>query len=397
MRQHTTHCRIWNIRRAQRKDSRPPTSVLIRASCETMPRCKNPGCSGSSGCLTYRCAAYPSLDPVIGQFQDRWRVMPPINTEAGSDAPYRAGWSRAILSHRGPGFSDYLLFRLNDIVDGLQVRGFYFDQGPTSGSANPAQLPTGAPSGSESTDILATREFLKRLATLIYVKGISPLIYVHNSSAPIVPAFTFATGMVQGEELLYEVHDLDYQGSLVDLDRIRANYAPGAFGVPTIWLEELWSDRLVNQRPLRYRFADSGKWLSSDEYHKGWRDFMALALLHDIPVWTMAPVEYRMRLYRQLDQFGVTDSRFIGYWDAMRSWQQSPILVSAYAHQGDGRTLLVVANRDLVEHSIDASQLENLVNWRAITSGPISQPKSFDWKGAARSVPSHDFMLIESK
>jgi hypothetical protein len=337
------------------------------------------------------------LDPIIDQFQDQWQVMPPIRTEAPSDAPYRIGFPRAILSHRGPGFSDYLLSRLNAIADGLQVRGFYFDQGSTAGSTNAAQLLPDTPPGSASTDILATREFFKRLATLIYKKGMSPLIYVHNSSAPIVPAFTFATSMVQGEELLYEVHDLDYQGSLVDLDRIRANYAPGAFGVPTIWLEELWSEALVDQRPFRYRFANSVTWLASDEYYRKWRNFMALALLHDIPVWTVAPIGYRRQVYRQLDQFGVTDSRFVGYWDVMRWWRESSILVSAYAHKGDGRTLLIVANRDVVAHVVDASGLDTLLNWTALSSGAGSQPRSLNWSGTTWTVPARDFMLIESR
>jgi hypothetical protein len=337
------------------------------------------------------------LDPFIDQFQDQWQVMPRINTEARSDAPYRAGFSRAILSHRGPGFSDYLLSQLDDIAEHLQVRGFYFDQGSTAGSTNPAQLLADAPPGSMSTDILATREFFRRLATLIYKKGMSPLIYVHNSSAPIVPAFTFVTGMVQGEELIPKLHDLDYQGSFDDLDKIRANYAPSGFGIPTIWLEELWSESLVNQRPLRYRFADSVTWLASDEYYRKWRNFMALALLHDIPVWTVAPIEYRRQVYRQLDQFGVADSRFMGYWDVMRSWRESPILVSAYAHKGDGRTLLIVANRDVVAHVIDASRLDALLNWTALTSSAGSQPRSLDWSGTTRTVPARDFMLIESR
>jgi hypothetical protein len=336
------------------------------------------------------------LDPTVEQFQDQWQVIPPIRTEAASDAPYRAGFPRAILSHRGPGFSDYLLFRLDGIAQGLRVRGFYFDQGPTAGSANPLQLPTGAPPGSASTDILATREFFKRLATLLYKQGGSPLIYVHNSSAPIIPAFTFVTGMIQGEELIPELRDLDYQKSFGDIERIRANYAPAAFGIPTIWLEELWSESLVKQRPLRYLSTDTAAWLSSNEYYIKWRNFMALALLHDIPVWTHAPVEHRRLIDRQLDKFDVADSRFIGYWDLMSSWRHSSILVSAYRHKLDGRTLLIVANRDDSARSIDAAQLRALVNWNALTTGEASRPRNFDWGGLSRTLAAHDFLIIES-
>jgi hypothetical protein len=335
------------------------------------------------------------LDPVIEQFESRWRVLPPLNPPAYSDAPYKAARSRAILSHRGPGFSDYLLSRLKHIADGLQVRGFYFDQAAPIGSANPAHLATGAPPGSAATDILAMREFFKRLATLLYQNGMPPLIYAHNSAAPVVPAYTFVTGMVQGEDFIDELKTMDYQGSF-DLDRIRATLAPDGFGVPTIWLEELWSESLVAQRPLRYRWADPRTWLASDEYRQGWRNFMALALLHDIPVWTHAPVEYRRQLFRQLDDFGVDRGRFVGYWELTRVWRDSPILVSAYVHEQDGRTLLIVANRDVVPRQIEPGQLDALLNPAALRAAALTPPRTLGWAGGNRTVPARDFVLIES-
>jgi hypothetical protein len=337
------------------------------------------------------------LDPEIGRHEAQWQVLPPIVTAAASDGPFRTGFPRAILSHRGPGFSDYLLSRLGSVADGLGVRGFYFDQAAPAGSTNPAHLLPGMAPGSFATDILAMRSFLKRLATMLYEKnGAPPLVYVHNSSAAIIPAFTFVTGMVQGEELIPEIRNLDYQGTF-DLDRIRASYAPGAFGVPTVWLEELWSQELVKQRPPRYVDADQATWLASPEYRRGWRNFMALAALHDIPVWTLAPLDYRRQVYRQLDRFGFADSRFVGYWDLTRAWRDSPLLLSAYVHQASGRALLVAANRGDAPRQLDPRDIPGLVNYDLLRPGGTGTPRPLDFGTAALTVPGRDFLLIESK
>lgn len=328
------------------------------------------------------------LDPVIGIYEPEWEVLPRIETTAASDAPYKAGHARSILSHRGPGFSDYLLWRLHDVADRLNVRGFYFDQGSPAGSQNPAQLWPGAAKGSAATDILAMREFFRRLATMLNENGMAPLIYVHNSSAPVIPAFTFVTAMVQGEEAIPAIRNLDYQGSF-DIDRVRANFAPGAWGIPTVWLEEIWSAELASQRPLRYRWADEATWLASDEYRQRWRGFMALALLHDIPVWSLAPLHDRQAVYEPLDRFGVVKARFIGYWNLTGGWRDRKVLVSGWVRQMDNKAMLIVANRgdELVE--VNRAELAGMLN-----------PKALHLRGNAGAgkrwtIPAHDFVLVE--
>jgi hypothetical protein len=123
---------------------------------------------------------------------------------------------------------------------------------------------------------------------------------------------------------------------------------------------------------------------------------MALALLHDIPVWTLAPLEYRRELYRRVDRFGVAESRFVGYWDLTRSWRTSPILISAYVHEKDDRSLLVVANRDVVEHVVTNAHIETLVNSTKLGPGG-SHPMIPGGGDASRTVPARDFLLLESQ
>ena len=332
--------------------------------------------------LPYLSLRAPSgLDPVAVAYLPEWRVVPERQFGPVSDLPYRAGFARPLLSLNASGYADYLLARLNAIVGSQNVRGFYFDQAEPIDSTSPLHLSGSAVANSTATDILAVREFFKRLATMIYTQGGSPLVYVHNSSTPVLPAYTFVTGMVQGEELLGTLQGLDYQAS-VGLDYLRGLYLSAPAGVPTFWLEELWSEVLAYQRPVAYR-SNPGAWLASPEYFQRWRNFMALALLHDLPVWTVAPAAYRQALYGQLDSFGVAASAFAGYWNLMPAWRSSPILVSRYRHP-QGRALAVVANISGSSRSVTENQIRS---WAGIGASAT--------QSASIAVGAHDFVLYE--
>jgi len=269
------------------------------------------------------------------------------------------------------------------VIGSLNVRGFYFDQAKPLNSANPAHLSASAAAhpGSGATDILAIREFYKRLATMIYKGGGAPLIYVHNSTAPVLPAYTFVTGMVQGEEMVGRLQDLDYQAS-VALDYVRGMYTSSHAGVATIWLEEIWSEVLADQRPAPYRESTQA-WLASPEFDRLWRNFMALALLHDVPVWTNAPAERRRSLYGRLDSFGIASSTFTGYWNLMPAWRGSPMLVSRYVN-AQGRTLAVVANMTGQSRSVTPAEIRR---WAGMGTSAATQYAS------AILVGAHDFVL----
>ena len=333
--------------------------------------------------LPYLSLRAPSgLDPVAAANLQVWRTVPARQFAPYSDLPYTAGFARPLLSLNASGYNDYLLTRLNAVIGSLNVRGFYFDQAEPLDSASPFHLSGSAVANSTATDILAMREFFKRLATMIYKQGGSPLVYVHNSSTPILPAYTFVTAMVQGEELLGTLHDLDYQAS-VGLDYLRGMYTSAPAGVPTVWLEELWSKILADQRPVAYR-GNEGAWLASPEYFQRWRNFMALALLHDVPVWTLAPAPYRQVLYGQLDRFGVAGSEFTGYWTLMPAWRSSPMLVSRYVNP-QGRALAVVANMTGSGKSATENQIRG---WAGIGASAGAQSASI-------AVGAHDFVLYE--
>jgi hypothetical protein len=340
--------------------------------------------------LPYMSLRAPSgLDPVVSDNLAAWRVLPPMTYPAVGDGPYRQGIARPVLSLRAQGFSDYWLFRLDQVLAKLPARGFYFDQAEPIGSANPAQLPADPRiRPAMATDILATRAFYKRLATAIYQRGRSPLIYVHNSMATVVPAYSFVTAMVQGEEFNSLLQDLNYQKS-TDLELLQATYTSRASGIPVIWLEEVWSDYLARQRPLRY-LSDSAGWLRSPEYDVGWRNFMSLALLHDVPVWTLAPAPTRQQLFDQLDRFGIGQSIFTGYWKLDPAWRSRTILVSLYTRE-DGRVMAVIVNRGDVSRVLTTADLAPYVSSPAAPAGPRHHAVQLGAVG--QTVKAGDFLL----
>ena len=333
--------------------------------------------------LPYVSLRAPSaLEPKPAAHLDSWRILPPMTIPATGDGAYRQGFARPMMSHRAPGFSNYLLGCLDAVLAELPTRGFYFDQAEPIGSANPAHLPADQRvRPSQASDILAMRQFFKRLATAIHQRGREPLLYVHNSMATVVPAYTFVTAMVQGEEFESTLKDMNYLWS-IDFETLQATYVSDQFGVPIIWLEEVWSDRLAAQRPPRFR-QDHPAWLKSPEYTAAWRNFMAVALLHDIPVWTLAPVPLRAGLYGELDRFGITRSRFSGYWRLDPGWRSRSILVSIYTRD-DGRRLAVIVNRGKAMHEINANDLAPF----------LGGDQEISRRSLGRRIPPNDFALV---
>lgn len=340
--------------------------------------------------------ALSPLDPDAQTSLPDWQAEPHRWTGLEVDAPYTSAFKRPLVSLRATGFVDYQLERLADIADRLDVSGFYFDQAEPIGSTNSAHVAAGpAGSANPATDVLAMRDFFKRLATMLAARGRAPLIYVHNSTAPVIPAYTFVTAMVQGEELnaVATIKGLDYQGS-VPLSYVWPLYSPQSSGVPTVWLDELWSDVLAGQRPEPYR-ADVRGWLDSAAFNSAWRNFMAIALLHDIPVWTTAPISLREKLYGQMDRFGIAASTFEGYWELGPAWEEQSVLVSAYLRPEVPALLVIAANVTASTQTIQANAIQN---WLAAANLPPALRDvavHYGTTGAPTVIPARDFAVIE--
>ena len=305
--------------------------------------------------------ALSTLDPAVARYRKEWEVSPPWVFRGGV-APYSPETEKPSMSHRARSYSNYLLWRLSEEIDRLGMSGIYLDHGVPFDSRNVAHGPRTGLNGTPhpSLDILGTRAFLKRLRTLFNSKGKPGYVFVHASNREIVPAFTFAWALVDGEQYRYRVPDGDYI-SLVDLDEFRARFVADQYGILMYWLAQAWSSN-----------KGDNAWSGSERQRLAYRNMMTLALLHDIGVWPVgAHRDERQALISYLDDFGIERSRFGGYWIPSNgiSTNLDDIKVSVYRHLDEPKVLLIVGN--LSHENREPYLTSSLDHFGLSRSGPI--------------------------
>ena len=339
-----------------------------------------------------------AIDPAFSKFADAWSVEPPYVMPPGSDPPFTLRRSKPWLSHRAQGYTNYLIERFDALLAEVSFEGLYFDQGSVIGSTNPSHGAWRDSNGvtRASTDILATREFYRRLATVFHEHGREGAIFVHNSRSPVAPAYTFVSSMVQGEEFVQDLIDLDYIGS-ISADAARSIFAPDQYGIGVTWLSELWSARVSGGRA---RGQSKAEWFASQRYQLAFRNFMTLALLHNTNPMSLAPIEMRASIFERLDEFGTVNSRFVGYWaNDIGVSDPGAVKVSYYQKPGRTHALLIVGN---LAKSVANDLVVDISPTLVESAAPIEYRISADsaWKRApegrlAVDVPGRDFRMVE--
>lgn len=298
-------------------------------------------------------------DPAYKKFRKQWEIHPVIHWNSLKyDPPFRDTRDETFLTHRAEGYTDYLLYRFSNLIDELGFEGLYFDQGGVRLSANPDNGQWIDSSGSKrgATDILAMREFHKRLATLFYTKEKKGLIVSHNSNDVIIPAYTFATSMVQGEEFNHWLTNYDYIDS-VELDEVRTRLSGSAYGVPGVWLEVIFAVNKRLKKSNRPYNMSKSEWHKSVYYENAYKNFMALALLHDIPVWSYADLDLRVKTLKQLDWIEPETARFTGYWNYSPELFENQLYFSYYQGKDKGKYLIILSNLAGQDRVISYSKL----------------------------------------
>ena len=334
------------------------------------------------------------LDPAYQQHQALWEVKPRIVWDKFKyDGPFQSMRNDAFLTHRAESYTDYLLYRFDRLISELGIEGLYFDQGGvrlTKSMLNGGWLDE-AKALQGATDILALRDFHKRLATLFYLRGKEGLIVSHNSNSMIAPAYTFTTAMVQGEEFNHWLTDYDYIGS-VGIDEVRSRYGARSIGVPTLWLEVIFAQnsRLKkSSRPLG--MSNKATWHNSIHYEQAYLNFMTLALLHDMPTWSYAPIPLRNSIMKKIDWVTPEASDFFGYWLRPKSSFSNGVFYSYYLNESEGKVLFILANLTVKtqQNAIDPL-LALMLNKHALSCQLSSRTSD----GSAITVDAKRFTLV---
>jgi len=335
------------------------------------------------------------LDPALAVHRNSWEALPPYVIPPGSDAPFTAKIARPWLSHRATGYTNYLICRFDKLIDKMGFEGVYFDQGGVINSLNPAHGAWVDSRGNiqSSTDILGMREFFKRLAILFYSKGKRGDIIVHNSMSPVIPAYTFITAMLQGEEDVHYLKNLDYIATY-DLKTIRSKYAGGEYGIESAWLSELWSPRTAGGRKKSTSVLE---WVRTKRYRKAYRNLMALALLHDTPVFSKALLSDKKKIYKIFDRFDVKHASFHGYWENALSLGHHDVLVSYYRNRD--KILAVISNLGDAKHKLSPLSLIRRILGNQDGRRCMIGTGMPDWQmcvdGRKYLLPGKDFLLLE--
>jgi hypothetical protein len=284
--------------------------------------------------LSLRCL--PQIDPALAVMRSSWEVGPPyVYTQ--TEPPWTAQFDKPTLSHRASDFTNYLVTRIDAEIGNLGMRGLYLDQGSVFDSDNPANGAWTDSNGQTraSLDILGTREFLRRTRNVFAQRGQPGLLFVHASNSELIPAFTFATAIVDGEQFRVSLWQDDYIAT-ISLDQTRMQFAPNQYGVRSAWISE-------------FAYAHSGDptWPGSAAELKAFRNMMTLVLLHDaelVPVGV--PYAPRSSLLEALDDFGTDQAEFVGYWrrDPAATTLDYASQVSFYRRSSPTSLLLVVGN-----------------------------------------------------
>lgn len=334
--------------------------------------------------------ALSRLDTALNEHIADWELKPTLELQEVV-LPYTYVAGKVLLTHNGAGYSDYLLWQLDQAIDAVDFAGIYFDHAPVRPSNDPSNGGWVDSNGKRqpALDILATRSFLKRLKTLFYRKGKEGYIFVHNSGREIIPAYTFAYAQYTGEQYRSGVVTNHEYLNAVPLEELRARLSPDQYGIRTVWLPVEWS----------YHNGDTS-WSGSDVQRVTYRRYEALALLLDVTTHPIgAHVATRNALIDKLDEFGVNQSRFVGYWNANTgaTVDDAGIKISAYWRDDIPATFYVATNvteSDVNANiSVDASAFGKPAQALGLTveEGVQGRESDADMLKFKVSVPAMDF------
>jgi hypothetical protein len=222
-----------------------------------------------------------------------------------------------------PGWADFILSLLSEGIDRYDVDGFYQDGFLAQRCDN---FRHGC---SNRLNIFAARELFKRAYVIVKSKKPNGFIVGHMSGSLQIPILSFADGFLNGEHtrsggyrVKGEIPPGDWLHGGLPLDTLRAEYMGKQFGIIPFFLPGFYGEK----RP-------------EDTAH-----MMALLLLHDINPWDIhCHRETVHRIWHALDQFGVDEAEFMGYWRKDLPIQVSqPLLASLYYRKPKGLCIVLV-------------------------------------------------------
>jgi hypothetical protein len=227
--------------------------------------------------------------------------------------------STMLACQRGP-WQDFLVDGIGRLIDDYDVDGVYLDTTTRPLLCDNELHGCGylKPDGSRGGvyPVFSVRDNLRRIYTAVRTRKPDGIVDVHPYECMNAPGLAWATTYWNGEQLRANDSILD----ALPLERFRAEFMGYNWGVP--------ADLLY------YKL-------------KNYRQSVALAILHDVPVRPEKPADLDAisTLWKVRDDFGVKQARWLSYWsnqDVVKV-ETKGCYVSLFAHPQD-RVLAIVSN-----------------------------------------------------
>lgn len=270
--------------------------------------------------------------PEVVAFKDTWRLSPEQTLD------YDRQGKKYYVTETCPFSSatDFFMWKMKDYLKRIPSDGIYYDFGLPPWCNN-------AEHGcANRSTMLGQREFLRRTALCLLDSGVrEPLIVLHNTDSVMVPAFTFATHLFNGENIRQHSSTLMHNGKdlldTYDVTRFASELSSLPFG--------LTNSVYHAQDLLLPEFGGTGE--DPDLYKfRLTKAVVAGAIVHNtLPSISRCHFGIFDKIVRIYDKFGVPGARFIGYWRKPATVKVGKdIFVSLYRHASGKKALAVISH-----------------------------------------------------
>lgn len=263
--------------------------------------------------LNYVSGGVPEWSYYGPKWADPARVVTPSDVAA-------MGYASMGTCPASRDWQDFILYRINEMIDKYGVDGIYIDcWGPSPCSAEPCGWQDATGKLQPTRPIRAYREILRRVYALFRERRPNALLMIHMSSEVDIPMLSFADTILDGEQFVSSKLKDDYL-ELLPPEMFRAEFMGRNYGPVDFFLPEFRGD-----------FANTGT-----------PNLAAYLMLHDVnpwPIWSDAKAWNK--LYEALDAVKIEQAKFVPYWQRPPLTGNQGVLASAYV-QGDQVVLAVV-------------------------------------------------------
>lgn len=275
----------------------------------------------------------PDEYPEVSAFAHEWGIMPQ------SPFPYEKNGKKYGVHFlcAETSAADYYIWHLRSMLKTAKMDGMYFDFGN-------APVCNNAQHGChEKTTILATRDFLRRVALALLESGAKDYaIIMHNTDFVQMPAMTFATHLFNGEHIRQGSSALLHNGKDILDSYPLAMFACELNSMPF----GLTNSDYLPADVLNVKYG-GGKEDPELYVLRMTRAMLAGTLIHNtIPSMQRSHRGIFDKITRIYEAFGVPDAEFLGYWDKRNPAEVvegKDVYASSY-RSADGKKLLTVVS-----------------------------------------------------